>query len=231
MKTKLIVIITLFIGLSGYSQVNLNDYKYAVIKNQYEFQREANSFRINELLEFLLEKKGFDVVYDDRKLPEDLIVDPCKGVKVMLVDLSNMFTFKMRIDLVNCRNDVIYEGEVQKSKIKAYEKGYPDVVRKSFLSIAALDYEYGVVEVEALDITGLYLRDSLKLEIIESEKEGYDIILGDKERVGSLKMTEVEGTYELIWSGDPKTYSLMLTNLGVSMESSFGTLNFKRQNQ
>ena len=62
---------------------NLNDFKYAVIKDQYAFQREANSYRINELLEFLIDKKGLIVIYENGEQPDDFL-----NILVMQLNLN-----------------------------------------------------------------------------------------------------------------------------------------------
>ena len=46
------------------------------------------------------------------------------------MNLSNAFSFKMRIDLKDCKNVTVYQTPVVKSKQKAYAKGYPDVIRR-----------------------------------------------------------------------------------------------------
>ena len=44
------------------SAQTVNDYKYVVVDNQYDFQKSANEFRLNELMVFELEKYGFTAI-------------------------------------------------------------------------------------------------------------------------------------------------------------------------
>ena len=61
MKNKILVLVTLFIGLSIHAQSNLNQYKYVIVPKKYEFLKEANQYQMNALTKFLFENRVFNL--------------------------------------------------------------------------------------------------------------------------------------------------------------------------
>lgn len=251
MKNLFILVLLVAFGLplqgQEASQLDLSPYKYALIKKQYVFQKEENSYQINDMLKFQFEKKGFVVIYESDRIPEELFNNPCLGLKVELVDLSNMFTFKMRYDLIDCRNDIIFKGEEVKSKIKDYKKGYLDVMRKAMVSVSALPYAYveGIIVEEETAITavepveevlmtkqgieGSYFREDLELKISKTDSDLiWSVELNNGEKKGELRSSSDPNTYWLTWEGESNTRALKVQGNKVLLDSSFGTLEFIR---
>lgn len=251
MKNLFILVLLVAFGLplqgQEASQPDLSPYKYALIKKQYVFQKEENSYQINDMLKFQFEKKGFVVIYESDRIPEELFNNPCLGLKVELVDLSNMFTFKMRYDLIDCRNDIIFKGEEVKSKIKDYKKGYLDVMRKAMVSVSALPYAYveGIIVEEETAITavepveevlmtkqgieGSYFREDLELKISKTDSDLiWSVELNNGEKKGELRSSSDPNTYWLTWEGESNTRALKVQGNKVLLDSSFGTLEFIR---
>lgn len=205
---------------------NLNDFKYAVIKDQYDFQREANSHRINDLLEFLIEKKGLIVVYENGEQPNDLFANPCNAVKFDLVNLSNAFTFKMRMDLKDCKNVTIYQTPVVKSKQKAHSKGYPDVVRKAFVYISDLPYDYEAGDMEPENsLIGSYFRGDLELRIYEVDGQKYLELIGEGKK-GLILDTDDLGGFQVKWENEKEYSILRITESGLELQTEYGYLEF-----
>lgn len=140
------ILIFLFLSASGFSQSKLDNYKYVMIPHKFEFQTSQNSYQINALLKFLFTKEGFIALYSDDKLPEELAENPCKGVKVRLVNLSTMFATKVKIELVDCRNQNIFTTSIGKSKNKIIKKGFYFAIKMAFNDIEKLDYTYHKLE-------------------------------------------------------------------------------------
>jgi len=136
------ILIFLFLSASGFSQSKLDNYKYVMIPHKFEFQTSQNSYQINALLKFLFTKEGFTALYSDARLPEELAENPCKGVKVRLVNLSTMFATKVKIELVDCRNQNIFTTSIGKSKEKTIKKGFYFAIKMAFNDIEKLDYAY-----------------------------------------------------------------------------------------
>ena len=230
---------------------DLSPYKYAIVDYRYDFQREDNSYNVNEYVKFLFEKKGFIVVFDNGVIPEELVTNPCLGLKVGLQDSSGSFSFKMRFELYDCRNELIFEGEEARSKVKSYERGYPDVIRKAFVYVDDLEYNYSpnrVFELEspALPIVatetavvsvstdsaileGVYKRDGLALTIVKNE-DVYTANLSGRSEGAQIFSSSDKGVYSLVWEGDPKPYLLKQLEDGVSLDSPYGLLIFKKAN-
>ena len=230
---------------------DLSPYKYAIVDYRYDFQREDNSYNVNEYVKFLFEKKGFVVVFDNGDIPQELVANPCVGLKVNLLDESGAFSFKMRFQLFDCRNEMIFEGESARSKIKSFERGYPDVIRKAFVYVNELEYNYSpdrVFELEspALPIVaaetavvsvstdsaileGVYKRDGLALTIVKNA-DVYTANLSGRSESAQIFSSSDKGVYSLVWEGDPKPYILKQLEDGVSLDSPYGLLIFKKAN-
>ena len=124
------------------AQKDINSYKYIIVPNQYEFQKSEDQHQINSLVKFLFEKDGFKVMSTSSPFPEELAKSPCMGLKAIVKNKSGMLTTKVKIDLVDCYNAVVFSSEEGKSKIKDYKKGYQEAVRKAFVAIDSLHYKY-----------------------------------------------------------------------------------------
>ena len=230
---------------------DLSPYKYAIVDYRYDFQREDNSYNVNEYVKFLFEKKGFIVVFDNGDIPQDLVTNPCLGLKANLLDESGTFSFKMRFQLFDCRNEMIFEGESARSKIKSFERGYPDVIRKAFVYVDDLEYNYSpdrVFELEspALPIVaaetavvsvstnssileGIYKRDGLALTIVKNG-DAYTAKLSGRSESAQIFSSSDKEIYSIVWEGDPKPYLLKQLEDGVSLDSPYGLLIFKKVN-
>jgi len=141
MKRFLVSVVFLFITVSCFSQ-DLNSYKYVVVPYEFSFLSRHDAYRVNTLVRHLFKKEGFEVVYDNQPFPKDLADDRCLGLYADINNQSSLFTIKMSIELHDCSNQLFFETEVGTSKIKAYEKGYNEALRRAFATIEAKNYSY-----------------------------------------------------------------------------------------
>lgn len=134
-------IIILFTYVS-FAQNELDPYKYIIIPKKYEFLKKENQYRVNSYMKHLFEKEGYRTLYQGENYPEDLLENPCLGVKAMVSDDSSAFTTKVYIFLENCQDKVVFRTEMGKSKVKDMNKTYVDALNKCFIEIKSLDYTF-----------------------------------------------------------------------------------------
>ncbi|WP_117879409.1 hypothetical protein [Aureibaculum luteum] len=140
MKLKsLFIIITIFISNTVIGQ-SLDDYKYVIIPAKYDFQKTDDQYQLNSLTKFLFEKEGFKTQFDNLEIPLEISKNPCDVLTARVNNTSNMFTTKLVIELINCKNQkVLITGEGI-SKEKEYKKGYQEALRKAFEFVTAQNY-------------------------------------------------------------------------------------------
>ena len=143
MKSKIIFSI-IFLGLTSMlsgAQSDLNAYKYIIVPEKFSFQRFDDQYQLNSLTEFLFNKEGFSTLVDGDR-PNDLYDNPCLGLTVDLLNNSSMFVTKIVLNLVDCKDVVIYTSVEGGSKQKEYIRGFHEAIRKAFQSFKGLDYKY-----------------------------------------------------------------------------------------
>ncbi|WP_027138474.1 hypothetical protein [Gaetbulibacter saemankumensis] len=143
MKTKIFsLLLTLFITINGFSQVNLNKYKYVIIPKKFDFLKEKDQYQLNSLTKFLFEKYGFEALMEGEKYPEDLIRNRCLGLKSDVNKDSGLFKTKLIIELKDCGDQVVMATSVGESREKEYARAYNEALRAAFSDIEALNYRY-----------------------------------------------------------------------------------------
>jgi len=144
-KYYLITVLLLTTGVI-IGQRSLNEYKHVIVPNKFEFLKLNDQYQLNSLTKFLFDKEGFETSFDTDVMSQDLIDNPCSLLKARVKDNSNMFTAKLTIELVNCKNEIVHTSTEGKSKIKDFKKGFHEALRNSFKSITALNYSFKNVE-------------------------------------------------------------------------------------
>ena len=180
---KIVFVLTCFFFLSVISaQNNLNAYKYVIVPKKFDFQKSEDQHQLNSLTKFLFDKEGFKTLFEGNDAPQDLHNNPCLGLKTKVVENSNLFSTKLKIELTNCRNETIFTSTEGKSKIKEFKKGHHDALRKAFESIKAVNYSYN-----------FSLSESIKKEVVVAElvKVSEPIVEEKVEEVIEDKPTEV----------------------------------------
>ncbi|APG61146.1 hypothetical protein [Christiangramia salexigens] len=141
MRTLLSII--LFFGmLNSLSAQNVNDYKYVLIPQTFEFTGEIDEYRLNSLTKFLLEKEGFNTYMKTETKPADLAENPCKALNALVQDASTMFVTKLILVLEDCYGKVVFKSEEGRSKSKDFKTAYHEALRDAFISVAELEYKY-----------------------------------------------------------------------------------------
>lgn len=124
------------------SQNELDPYKYIVVPKQYDFLKKENQYRVNSFTKYLFEQHGYQAFYQGDDYPDDLRANPCLGLTANVIDGSNAFTTKIVLLLKNCSGELVLQTVEGKSKIKQYDKTYIDALKKCFVTIEELDYNY-----------------------------------------------------------------------------------------
>ncbi|WP_273272737.1 hypothetical protein [Maribacter polysiphoniae] len=148
---KLIVLLVVF-GISyGYSQENLNAYKYVIVPKKFDAFKKENQYKTSTLIKYLFIQNGFDAVYDDA-LPPDLERNRCLGLQVLLNDESSMFTTKTSLTLKDCASKEVFTTLMGTSKKKQYESSYREALTEAFTTIKASNYTYSPSEAEEVSV-------------------------------------------------------------------------------
>ena len=134
-----------------------------------------------------------------------------------------MFITKLKIELVNCNNEVIFTSKEGKSKEKDYKKAYHEALRNAFQSISELNYSYDPnvkIQDKAKQVEEVIQEPELieeiivkteKVEITEDLTENESIVGGellDEEK--SVSEAPVDSTEDLLYAqATPIGYQLV----------------------
>ena len=143
MKTKFsIFLLVLSMQMNSYTQSSINDYKYVTVAEKFDFLKSKNQYKLNDLTSFLLTKSGFMVLNAADNKPQDLYQNNCLGLNANIINTKGFLKTKLHLELVNCRNEVVFTSETGSSKEKEYKKAYHEALRNAFNSVQALNYKY-----------------------------------------------------------------------------------------
>lgn len=141
--------IKIFIGLlafgitvSGFSQTNLNNFKYVIVPKKFEFLKEPNQYRLNELTEFLFNKYGFKALMEGSSYPDDLLKNRCLGLESDVKEDSGLFKTKLTVELKDCNDQTVFTSQVGESREKEYAKAYNEALREAFKTLEQENYHY-----------------------------------------------------------------------------------------
>ncbi len=137
MKYKLLLFS--LIGFNLHAQ-QLNNFKYVVVSDQYDFQSEANRYNLNDLMIFELKKYGFTAFKNSQILPADMNTGNCNTLQLD-VEKSGFLSTQLDFIFKDCNDQEVLRLDGS-SKKKDYDKAYFDAVRKAMKSLKKLNYEY-----------------------------------------------------------------------------------------
>ena len=112
--------------LSIYSFAQQN--KVIIISNKYEFQKEKNTYNINTMLKAILVSNNYQVFFEDEVLPVEIAQNRCKALAGVLVDNSNMFLTKMKFQIKDCQNNLLFETAEVKTREKDIQNAYIETI-------------------------------------------------------------------------------------------------------
>ena len=143
MKTKFFSMLIALIVISNvYAQSSLNDYKYVIVPNKFDFLKEENQYQLNSLAAFLFKKYGFIALKEGHAYPSDLSSNRCLALRLNVTKDSGIFKTKLNVKLKDCNSQVIYTSEVGESREKEYKKAYNEALRNAFKSFETVQYTY-----------------------------------------------------------------------------------------
>lgn len=138
------LLLFLFITTSFFANAQetlLNQYKYIIVNNQYEFQNDANEYSFNELIVFELKKHNFTAFRNSEVLPADLNLGECNALQLK-VDKSGTLRIYMVIQLVDCTGTVVFTSKKGVGTTKSNDRAYFEAIRDAMTSFDEMEYKY-----------------------------------------------------------------------------------------
>lgn len=124
MKKFLVLFIAIF-STTSFAQKK----QAIIISSKYEFQKEKNSYNINNMMKAILVSNNYQVYFDDEVLPIEVAQNACDVLTGVLVDKSNLFLTRVKLQLKDCQNNFVFETLEVKSREKDIQTAYIEVIR------------------------------------------------------------------------------------------------------
>ncbi|WP_025666439.1 hypothetical protein [Aquimarina megaterium] len=169
--------IVLISTLSVNAQKNINEYKYVIVPNSYNFLKGEDRYQLNSLTKFLLTKYGFEAYIKEENFPEDLKTNGCKALRAHVKKRSGVFLTRLTLELTDCNGSVVFTSVEGKSRKKEFKEAYHEALRNTFTSVEALNYTYsGDKEEEIVKKEVVKTPSVKKEEPIQTKEEVKEIV-------------------------------------------------------
>lgn len=124
MKNFAILVLVLF-SINLVAQQN----KVIIISNKYEFQKEKNTYNINTMLKAILVSNNYQVFFDDEELPFEIAQNKCNALTGVLIDNSNLLIRKIKFQIRDCQNNLLFETAEVKTREKDIQNAYIETIK------------------------------------------------------------------------------------------------------
>ena len=136
------ILALVFLSINSFAQQN----KAIIISNKYEFQKEKNTYNINNMLKAILVSNNYQVFFEDEVLPAEIAQNRCNALTGVLLDNSNFLVTKLKFQIRDCKNNLLFETAEVKTREKDYQNAYIETVR--MLSPELKKYNGTVIQVK-----------------------------------------------------------------------------------
>ena len=136
------ILALVFLSINSFAQQN----KTIIISNKYEFQKEKNTYNINNMLKAILVSNNYQVFFEDEVLPTEIAQNRCNALTGVLLDNSNFLVTKLKFQIRDCKNNLLFETAEVKTREKDYQNAYIETVR--MLSPELKKYNGTVIQVK-----------------------------------------------------------------------------------
>ena len=124
------------------AQTDLNQYKYVSVPDRFDFMKTNDQYQISSLTQFLLNKKGFNVLESIENYPSDLASNSCLLLDMNIEKIKGFLKTKLEVQFINCKKEVVFRSAIGTSKEKDFKMAYHQALRAAFDSIEGLNYNY-----------------------------------------------------------------------------------------
>lgn len=133
---KKIISLSLLFSLTLLYGQKLSDYEYVYVPAKFK-DYETNQYNLNNLLKKALEGKKYKVIQEEMaNWPSELRQNPCKVLNAELLNDSNMFRNRVKLQFSDCQKKVVSETKGN-SLIKEFDLGFQDALKQSLATIPA----------------------------------------------------------------------------------------------
>jgi len=176
------------------AQKTIHNFSYVVVPTQFYFQKQADQYQLNSLAKFLFKKEGVQVFLDTEKIPQVLLMQACGGLELQVLDKSSFLKSKLRFELRDCENALVFSSELGRSDEKEFKKSFHECLRNAFESFKALHYTYTPWSKTPLNaVTTADKLETLKSLPLES-KTVHKAVYTNEENL-AIVLTENQGSY------------------------------------
>lgn len=148
------LLLLLLASFSGFAQNTINNYKYVLVPEKFNFSREENQYGLNTLAKSLLEEKGFTVYFDNSEVPKELAGNRCNALNTEVVQKKGLFVTNLTVILKDCQGNIIFKSKEGKSREKEFATSYNLALRDAFTSLNDVPYAYnGTVNEKPQQVT------------------------------------------------------------------------------
>lgn len=173
MKHVYSLFLVLFISAQGYAQ-SVNDYKYVVVPEKFDFLTSNDQHQLNSLTKFLFNKYGFEAYLNGELMPFSINEDGCEALFADVISDSGFIQSKLEVVLKDCNNQVVFKTSVGTSKDKDYKRSYHEALRDAFFDIEALQYRYSGKSQKGTTVVNK--RATLEKTTSQNETEGDAVV-------------------------------------------------------
>lgn len=119
------ILALVFLSITSFAQQN----KAIIISNKYEFQKEKNTYNINTMLKAILVSNSYQVFFDDEELPVEIAQNKCNALTGVLIDNSNLLVRKIKFQIRDCQNNLLFETAEVKTREKDIQNAYIEIIK------------------------------------------------------------------------------------------------------
>ena len=189
---KVVLIIALFLSCISIAQ---ESYKYIIIPSQFSFFNEANKYGLSELTKSFFQSEGYEVYYDNEKLPNDLMKNRCLALFANAFESNTMFMTKIHFELKDCTTNTMLKSQLATSREKEYKTAYTKTFREA---LSSLKGKINFKNVDAIE----------KIEVVETPKEVENEIISNSVASNTLFAIPMVNGYKLV-NDKPETIFIL----------------------
>lgn len=206
------LLLCLFVSFSGYAQNTINNYKYVVVPEKFNFSREDNQYGLNTLAKSLLEEKGFSV-YFDSEVPKELAGNRCNALNTEVVQKKGLFVTNLTVILKDCQGNILFKSKEGKSREKEFATSYNLALRDAFTSLNDVPYAYNGTVNAAPQQTAAAPAVAPTPAPTPSLPAATPVAPETKEAAGTLYAQATANGYQLIDTSPKKVLTLLKTSV------------------